>query len=430
MTSSVKQALPQVLMPKAGVDGKAPRSRTPQGDFAEALGIGKSAKQVKLGEAKSDRQEIEVKPLWQRLAANLDTAAAHSREIAAKLAAAASPEETETEELVDDKPGKHHEGDGVEAAPSVARPAVDAQIAAVPTAPATAAAQTGATPQREPAVSHEEPPADRAPPALIVDGGKVAPPGSSDTAHQQDSAAPSFVPMGGGEPPEPVRFEPAARSVSPSGPSDDRQAADASQDKHADPAKPAPRVTIVSQQSIPAPMLSTAIVLAESIAASDLLEPAKTTLSLDAIHASAAPVSASSLKIQLHPAELGMVTATLRFAGEQLSIELQVENHEAYRRLSSDSDTIVGSLRDLGYDVDHVTVLQPALVSIPTSRSDIGAATSSSQGRPPDQSGSGAAGAGTGGSGGRQSENGGNAGRNGHQNPAATREQQGGGLYI
>ena len=43
--------------------------------------------------------------------------------------------------------------------------------------------------------------------------------------------------------------------------------------------------------------------------------------------------SAQSLKIQLHPAELGMVTATLRFAGEQLSIELQVENHEAYQRL-------------------------------------------------------------------------------------------------
>jgi chemotaxis protein MotD len=429
MTSAVKQALPQVLMPKPGVEGKAARSRAPQGDFAEALGIGKSTKQVKPGEAKVDRQDIEAKPLWQRLAAKLGTAAAHSQEIAAKLEAAALPEETEAEEPADDWHGTRD--DAEEVAPLAARQAADAQTPVPPaaSAPAEAAGQMDAKPRRDPAISHEEPPATPADPATIVEGSTAAPPGSSDAARQQDSAAPSFVPMGGGEPPEPVRFEPAARSVSPSEMAGDR-AKDASSDDAAELVKATPRVTIVSQQSIPAPMLSTAIVLAESIAASDLLEPAKTTLSLDAIHASAAPVSASSLKIQLHPAELGMVTATLRFAGEQLSIELQVENHEAYRRLSSDSDTIVGSLRDLGYDVDHVTVLQPALVSIPTSRSDIGAATSSSQGRPPDQSGSGAAGAGTGGSGGRQSENGGNAGRNGHQNPAATREQQGGGLYI
>ena len=91
---------------------------------------------------------------------------------------------------------------------------------------------------------------------------------------------------------------------------------------------------------------------------------------VDAIHASATHASAQSLKIQLHPAELGMVTATLRFAGEQLSIELQVENHEAYRRLSSDSETIVKSLRDLGYDIERVSVLQPSIASAAAARSD------------------------------------------------------------
>ena len=40
MTSGVKQALPPVLAPKTGAEGKAVRNRMPQADFAEALGIG------------------------------------------------------------------------------------------------------------------------------------------------------------------------------------------------------------------------------------------------------------------------------------------------------------------------------------------------------------------------------------------------------
>ena len=125
-----------------------------------------------------------------------------------------------------------------------------------------------------------------------------------------------------------------------------------------------------------------------------------------------------------------MVTATLRLAGEQLSIELQVENHAAYRRLSSDSDMIVNSLRDLGYDIDAVKVLQPALASPPSGRSDAGASMPSPQGRAPEQSSSGTAGGGNGGSGERQPGNGENAGRNGQQNAAAARASQGNGLYI
>ena len=58
-----------------------------------------------------------------------------------------------------------------------------------------------------------------------------------------------------------------------------------------------------------------------------------------------------------------MVTASLRFAGEQLSIELQVENSEAHQRLSADSETIVKSLRGLGYEIDRVTILQSSVAS-------------------------------------------------------------------
>jgi chemotaxis protein MotD len=66
-----------------------------------------------------------------------------------------------------------------------------------------------------------------------------------------------------------------------------------------------------------------------------------------------------SLKIELHPAELGAVTANLKVAGDQLSVELQVDNDDAYRVLSADSDAIVQSLRSLGYDIDHISIQQP-----------------------------------------------------------------------
>lgn len=435
MTSGVKQALPQVLMPKTGVEGKAARNRAPQGDFAEALGVGKSSKQQKSAEAKAERPEVEVKPLWQRLAAKLETAAGHSRVIAAKLAAAS--EEPEAEEADDDQIGSGERDAREPTMPPVARQAADAPQSLAPPvepAPAPPEAAEQASPPRDRTASGEDLPAP-ASRDVIVDGDspKASPSVASDAPRKQNSAAPIFVPMGRNGQADPIRFEPTAGPVTaaPEQASPDRtQAEEALPDIPADAPKTAPRVTILAQQSIPAPMPSTAIVLVESIAASDLLEPARNTPALDAIHASATHASAQSLKIQLHPAELGMVTATLRFAGEQLSIELQVENHEAYRRLSSDSDTIVGSLRDLGYDVDRVTVLQPSLASTPASRSDAGASMPSPQGRAPEQFGSGASGAGNGGSGGRQPGEGGNTDRHAQQTPVAAREQQGSGLFI
>ena len=239
--------------------------------------------------------------------------------------------------------------------------------------------------------------------------------------------APPFVPMGGSQQGEHIRFEPACAASPPLRrnrlrPRRPRQRK-RTPDNIAEPAKIAPRVTVLAQQSIPAPIPSTAVVLVESIAASDLLQPARTVLAPDAIHASATHASAQSLKIQLHPAELGMVTATLRFAGEQLSIELQVENHEAYRRLSSDSETIVNSLRDLGYDIERVSVLQPSIASSATARSE-GAAMQASPGRAGEQFGSGTAGGGNAGGSGRQpGTDGGNAGRDGQQHSSARRSR-------
>ena len=55
----------------------------------------------------------------------------------------------------------------------------------------------------------------------------------------------------------------------------------------------------------------------------------------------------NTLKIQMHPIELGLVTATLRLHGEELVVSLQVETGEAYRQLLDDKDTIVRALRGL-----------------------------------------------------------------------------------
>ncbi len=66
----------------------------------------------------------------------------------------------------------------------------------------------------------------------------------------------------------------------------------------------------------------------------------------------------TTLKLQLHPAELGAVTVKLTGSGEQLAIEVRVENAEARHRLSSDSESIVKALRGMGFEIDRITVQQ------------------------------------------------------------------------
>ena len=144
------------------------------------------------------------------------------------------------------------------------------------------------------------------------------------------------------------------------------------------------RIEIVAEQSFPAPpqipMSQTASALVDAIA-SDGLRQALSTPATASQTASSVAVPTHVLKIELHPAELGVVTASMRLAGEQLSIELKPETHEAYRRLTSDSEAIVKSLRGLGFDVDKVTILQPS-IAIPTAtRTDASSSLPMSSGR-------------------------------------------------
>lgn len=64
----------------------------------------------------------------------------------------------------------------------------------------------------------------------------------------------------------------------------------------------------------------------------------------------------NTLKIQMHPIDLGLVTATLRLHGDDLVVSLQVQTGEAYRQLSEDRDKIVKALRDQGFAVDQISV--------------------------------------------------------------------------
>lgn len=133
------------------------------------------------------------------------------------------------------------------------------------------------------------------------------------------------------------------------------------------------RVTVVAQQNIPAPVaqpsVSTTTALANALAA-DPSWRAAATPAFQPLAAQPGLSSAHTMKIQLHPAELGMVTANLRLSGEHLTVELRVETGEAYRRLSADSADIVKSLRAMGLDIDHVTIQQPQPSSSAQGRAD------------------------------------------------------------
>jgi chemotaxis protein MotD len=122
-------------------------------------------------------------------------------------------------------------------------------------------------------------------------------------------------------------------------------------------------VTVMSEQSIPAPAgtgaTGTAGALALDIASGAPRHVAAASSVQQLQNSSASTPGAQVLKIQLRPVELGMVTANLHLVGEQLSVEIEVENAEAYNRLSSDRDAINSALRGLGFDVDRVTILQP-----------------------------------------------------------------------
>ena len=169
---------------------------------------------------------------------------------------------------------------------------------------------------------------------------------------------------------------------------------------------PAGRIDVVSEQSFPAPPQNTisqaAINVIGAIAADGGAQQAFSASSATSQLAGSVAVPTHVLKIELHPAELGMVTASLRLSGEQLSIELKPETHDAHRRLSADSEAIVKSLRGLGFEVDKVTILQPSVAVPAAARTDATASLTASAGRDPSSFQPGNSGGGNSGASGQQ----------------------------
>lgn len=75
----------------------------------------------------------------------------------------------------------------------------------------------------------------------------------------------------------------------------------------------------------------------------------------------------NTLKIQMSPIDLGLVTATMRLSGDTLNVDLKVETGAAYRQLKEDHGKILEALRSQGYAIDNVTISMA-----PVERADAG----------------------------------------------------------
>jgi chemotaxis protein MotD len=62
------------------------------------------------------------------------------------------------------------------------------------------------------------------------------------------------------------------------------------------------------------------------------------------------------LNIQLHPAELGLITIRMRLSGDDLGMEIQVSNEETARLLKADTEKLSNLLRGSGYRADTISI--------------------------------------------------------------------------
>ena len=118
------------------------------------------------------------------------------------------------------------------------------------------------------------------------------------------------------------------------------------------------QVTVIEQRRYLAPAQDNALAVVKSITGNPEWTSA---LQPESALANAAEMAGSgkvvnTLKIQMHPIELGLVTATLRLQGEELSVELKVDNGAAFKHLKDDQSKIIESLKAHGFSIDQVNI--------------------------------------------------------------------------
>lgn len=96
--------------------------------------------------------------------------------------------------------------------------------------------------------------------------------------------------------------------------------------------------------------------ISQAILNSQQLSSSAAAQNAEPIYSTAQPKALNTLKIQLNPAELGVVTATMKLSGGDLQVQLRVESVEAYRLLSEDSTSIVKALKGQGFAIDQINV--------------------------------------------------------------------------
>ncbi|MEP4342990.1 MAG: flagellar hook-length control protein FliK, partial [Lentilitoribacter sp.] len=96
--------------------------------------------------------------------------------------------------------------------------------------------------------------------------------------------------------------------------------------------------------------------ISQAILKSQQISSAAAAQSSEPLNQTAQPKALNTLKIQLNPAELGVVTATMKLNGDNLQVQLRVENIDAYRMLSEDSSSIVKALKGQGFGIDQINL--------------------------------------------------------------------------
>jgi chemotaxis protein MotD len=192
------------------------------------------------------------------------------------------------------------------------------------------------------------------------------------------------------------------------------------------------RVSIISEQTIAAPATNQVIdALSDAFALRATPKSAPTAAVFSGVQTQSSANSTHTLKIQLHPAELGIVTANLRLAGDQLKVEIQVETKDALQRLSSDKEIITKALRALGFEIDQISIIQSQAAVNPATRNDASGQSFDNSGRPQQNFQSNGSGESNSGSNGRNSSNEGDGHGGARPNSASAAEPRtGGGLYI
>ncbi|MEJ6782404.1 flagellar hook-length control protein FliK [Aminobacter sp. Piv2-1] len=368
MTDAIRPALAGPLARQAPATGRSALAGEEEAaDFGSAL---LEPKQPPKGQAGAEVPHGKrLQQLLERLA-EASSATERPEPLATTAAAEDTIEASPSDEASPAVAETDVEPEAPDEAPGAAMPLLIAlsELRKAASQPANAASEDGeAAAASHPDASGETPAASR--PSLVLAGlpprnpsdGISPPPGTAVSAEARGSDKPGTTPA---DAPGQLVKDIVVDADRPR---------PAQQSGQADQPAAAGRVSVVAEQFIPAPATpgpsGTTGALALAIASG---APGRSAAAAAAqVHnGTSAPGATHVLKIQLRPVELGMVTASLRLSGEQLSVEIEVENAEAYQRLSADREALTSALRGLGFEVDRLTIQQPQASAGTPARND------------------------------------------------------------